>query len=59
MSHVIGRPRLPRIAVLIKRCSKCQTVQPADQFPRSSKAPDGRQYWCRSCFRRVLSERSA
>jgi hypothetical protein len=32
-----------------KRCSKCQTLKPTDQFSRHACAKDGLQTYCKSC----------
>lgn len=32
-----------------KRCSKCATVKPIDEYVRDRREPDGRVKWCRPC----------
>lgn len=32
-----------------KRCSKCHSTHPVEQFSRSSRNKDGRQGWCKAC----------
>lgn len=32
-----------------KRCTKCGTVKPLDDFPRERRATDGRQSYCKAC----------
>jgi Bacterial protein of unknown function (DUF853) len=38
-------------AVGEKRCSKCQTPKPIDQFTADRSRPDGKRRWCRDCER--------
>jgi hypothetical protein len=33
----------------VKRCSKCGDEKPLDDFHKSAKSPDGRQYRCKLC----------
>src|SRR5258708_1692382 len=33
----------------MKRCTKCQSEKPLDDFPRNKLARDGRGSWCRAC----------
>jgi hypothetical protein len=35
----------------LKMCGKCRATQPVSEFYRSTKADDGLQWWCKSCFR--------
>jgi hypothetical protein len=53
VSTVIGRPRLPRVTPAMKACSRCHETKVIAEFNYSAKAPDGRQYWCKGCFRRL------
>jgi hypothetical protein len=41
---------------VFRRCSRCIQDLPEDAFNR---AGDGRQYWCRECFRRYFRERGS
>lgn len=34
-----------------KKCSRCSTTKTADEFGLNSQTVDGRQAWCRQCFR--------
>ena len=34
-----------------KICSMCRRVFPIDNFAKNAKMPDGKQYYCRDCFR--------
>lgn len=34
-----------------KRCPRCEIVKPTDAFYRHKGMPDGRQTYCRDCFR--------
>lgn len=45
----IGRPRLPRIVVASKRCSRCSEIRPASDFTAHKKSLDGLQSQCREC----------
>lgn len=33
----------------MKTCSSCKVAKPLDEFHKSSKSPDGRQYRCKPC----------
>lgn len=35
-----------------KACTKCQENKPLDEFPRQRASKDGRNAWCRECYRR-------
>ena len=41
----------------MKKCGKCSTSKPLDDFRLSSKSKDGRQSWCRKCFAAYEKER--
>jgi hypothetical protein len=43
----------------MKRCPRCGEEQPLDSFYRRSKAPDGRQCYCKPCVRDDLRIRAA
>jgi hypothetical protein len=34
----------------MKRCTRCETVKPASEFPSRKRAKDGKASWCRDCF---------
>ena len=33
-----------------KRCSGCKVEKVLEEFPKSNKNKDGRQYYCRECY---------
>lgn len=35
----------------VKECTKCRREQPVDAFPRGAKYSDGRNPWCKLCFK--------
>jgi hypothetical protein len=37
------------VSVLLKVCTKCQQSKSASEFYKSSKSPDGLQFWCKMC----------
>lgn len=43
--------------VEVSRCSRCEQIKPADQFPRSKKSRNGLSYWCKQCMRERNAER--
>jgi hypothetical protein len=43
----------------MKRCPRCGEHRSLDNFYRSSKSPDGRQGYCKTCVRDDLRERAA
>lgn len=42
---------------MTKTCAKCSTVKEPEDFYRSSKTKDGRNYWCKSCQRAYYQKR--
>ena len=42
----------------MKRCPRCTQTKPLDEFHRSSKSPDGRQGYCKTCVRDDQRERA-
>jgi hypothetical protein len=34
-----------------KRCSKCKTVKPVDEFYKYRQSKDGYNWWCKRCYR--------
>jgi hypothetical protein len=40
-----------------KKCGKCGAVKPIEDFTKHKKTFDGRQYWCRPCYRIYQAER--
>jgi hypothetical protein len=34
----------------VKRCTKCGEEKPLDEFHKSARSSDGRQYWCKVCL---------
>jgi transposase len=56
-----GRPPQPRTTVTTKRCARCQTVKPAEEFTPDRRAPDGLYASCRSCcnWRRRANTKAA
>lgn len=34
----------------MKRCYKCNTEKPMDDFAKRTMSPDGKQLWCRLCM---------
>src|SRR5215208_4916701 len=43
----------------LKVCSLCNVAKPLDQFAGRTRSPDGLQYHCRACGRRVLDAADA
>lgn len=41
--------RLPVISGALRVCPRCERLQPIELFSRSNR--DGRQHWCKDCFR--------
>ena len=41
--------RLPVISGALRVCPRCERLQPIELFSRSGR--DGRQHWCKDCFR--------
>ena len=41
----------------LKLCGKCQVVKPKTDFNRAARETDGRQHWCRECFRTYFKAR--
>lgn len=39
-----------RLDIGAKRCGRCRSVKAMDQFSRSRRNADGRQYWCKKCM---------
>src|SRR4051794_4799865 len=44
-----SRHRLNMCMTPSKRCTKCETTKPLDEFTRRSDVPVGRTSWCKSC----------
>lgn len=41
----------PETSEAVKRCPRCDTVKPTDEFHRNRSAHDGLQAWCKPCIR--------
>lgn len=41
----------------MKRCTKCGKELPETEFYRNAKAPDGLQWYCKSCLNQSVSKR--
>lgn len=38
-------------AVHMKMCARCGTSKPLDEFSKYSQSHDGKQAWCKACFK--------
>lgn len=52
------RLRPPKIRIApppakTKLCSKCRQILPEESFARCSKAKDGRQAYCKECYKKM------
>lgn len=43
----------------MKKCSKCSTEKPLDDFGKHSKTKDGKQVWCKLCSREAAKKNRA
>lgn len=40
-----------------KTCSKCKQIKALSDFGGNKRAPDGKQYWCKTCTRKAHQKR--